>query len=105
MHRALGDAGFANFVHERGQRESYTLTAVQSDAILRMTLSKLTGLEREKLIKDLEQLRVMIAEYKAILADVNLVYDIIREDLFELRKSADKRLTEISGTEPWSSSS
>jgi DNA gyrase subunit A len=77
----------------------FGFTVLQADAILRMTLSKLTGLEREKLIKDLAELRERIAEYKAILADVTLVYDIIREDLFELRKSADKRLTEISATE------
>ena len=35
------------------------------------------------------ELREKIAEYKAILADVNLVYDIIREDLFELKKTAE----------------
>src|SRR6185295_9715291 len=49
--------------------------------------------------KDLEELRAKIAEYKAILADVNLVYDIIREDLYELKKTADKRRTEISAAE------
>src|SRR6185295_16139046 len=64
-----------------------------------MTLSKLTNLEREKLVKDLAELREKIAEYKAILADVNLVYDIIREDLYEMKKSADPRRTVISAEE------
>jgi len=64
-----------------------------------MPLSKLTGLEREKLIKDLEELRVKITEYKAILADVNLVYDIIREDLYEMKKGSDQRRTELSAEE------
>ncbi len=50
MERALGAAGFANFIDERGRRESYTLTAVQSDAILRMTLGQLVNLEQEKLV-------------------------------------------------------
>ncbi|RPH48735.1 MAG: DNA gyrase subunit A [Planctomycetota bacterium] len=86
-------------IAQKGLIEEFGFTVVQADAILRMTLSKLTGLEREKLVKDLAELRERIAEYKAILADVNLVYDIIREDLYELRKTADKRRTELSGEE------
>ena len=49
MQRALGDAGFAVFQQERGVRETYTLTAVQADAILQMTLGQLVNLEQEKL--------------------------------------------------------
>jgi DNA gyrase subunit A len=86
-------------VAQKGLVDEFGFTVLQADAILRMTLSKLTGLEREKLVKDLAELREKIAEYKAILADVNLVYDIIREDLFEMKKSADKRRTEISAQE------
>jgi DNA gyrase subunit A len=86
-------------VAQVGLVNEFGFSIPQADAILRMTLSKLTGLEREKLIKDLEELRLKIAEYKAILADVNLVYDIIREDLYELKKGADKRRTEISAEE------
>jgi DNA gyrase subunit A len=86
-------------VAQKGLVDEFGFTAIQADAILRMTLSKLTGLEREKLVKDLAELREKIAEYKAILADVNLVYDIIREDLFEMRKSSDKRRTEMSAQE------
>src|SRR4029078_2752822 len=86
-------------VAQAGLVTEFGFTVPQAEAILRMTLSKLTGLERDKLIKDLEELRVKIAEYKAILADVNLVYDIIREDLYEMKKSADKRRTELSAQE------
>jgi len=86
-------------VAQKGLIDEFGFTPMQADAILRMTLSKLTGLEREKLVKDLAELREKIAEYKAILADVNLVYDIIREDLFEMKKSADKRRTEMSAQE------
>jgi DNA gyrase subunit A len=77
----------------------FGFTPIQADAILKMTLSRLTGLEREKLIKDLDELREKITEYKAILADLNLVFDIIREDLYELKKTSDKRRTEISAEE------
>ena len=47
--RALGESGFAVFQEERGAAENYTLTPVQADAILRMTLGQLVNLEQEKL--------------------------------------------------------
>ena len=62
MERALGEKGFANFVDERGRRESYTLTAVQADAILRMTLGQLVNLEQEKLAGEYEKLLEEITE-------------------------------------------
>jgi DNA gyrase subunit A len=84
---------------QKGLVAEFGFTPLQAEAILRMTLSKLTNLEREKLVKDLEELRAKIAEYKAILADVALVHDIIREDLYEMKKSSDPRRTEISAEE------
>ena len=75
--------------------ERFEFTLLQAEAILRMTLGRLTGLERDKIHRDLKDVRVKIAEYQAVLGNVNLVLDIIREDLEELRKSADKRRTEI----------
>ncbi len=86
-------------VAHQGLVAEFGFTPPQAEAILRMTLSKLTGLEREKLVRDLAELREKIAEYKAILADETLVYDIIREDLFELKKGSDKRRTELSAEE------
>ncbi len=98
MQRALGDSGFANFVDERGVvAESYTLTSVQADAILRMTLGQLVNLEQEKLADEHAQLLLEITDYLDILADQTRIYRIIRDDLEEIkRRFGDKRRTEIS---------
>jgi DNA gyrase subunit A len=100
MQRALGDAGFAVFQRDRGVAENYTLTAVQSDAILRMTLGQLVNLEQEKLAGEFAKLLEEITEYMRILSDDKNIRAIIREDLVEVRKKhADERRTEISGEE------
>ncbi|MFZ5828952.1 MAG: DNA gyrase subunit A, partial [Planctomycetota bacterium] len=100
LRRALGDEGFAVVESERGQAESYALTPVQADAILRMTLGQLVNLEQEKLADEHRSLLAEIQEYNRILSDRRNILDIIREDLRELkRKHADKRRTEISGEE------
>ncbi len=100
MRRALGDQGFAFFVAERGDRESYTLTAVQADAILKMTLGQLVNLEQEKLGGEYQHLLEEIAEYLRILSDEQNIRNIIREDLLEVkRKHSDERRTEVSGEE------
>jgi DNA gyrase subunit A len=100
LQRALGEAGFAIFVEDRGQSETYTLTPVQADAILRMTLGQLVNLEQEKLAGEHHQLLEEIIEYRRILSDRQNILDIIREDCRELkRKHGDARRTEISGEE------
>ena len=100
MRRALGDVGFADFQRERGAREAYTLTAVQADAILRMTLGQLVNLEQEKLGGEYQELLNEITEYLRILSDDKNILAIIRADLVEVkRKHADARRTEISGEE------
>ena len=72
------------------------LTGPQADAILIMQLQRLTGLEVEKLATEYAALLEEIAGYKAILADEQLVFDIIREDLYEIKeKYGDKRRTEL----------
>ena len=96
LHRALGDEGFAIFQSERGKQESYTLTPVQADAILRMTLGQLVNLEQEKLSDEHRKLLADIGQYNRILSDRKNILDIIRADLRELkRKHADPRRTEI----------
>jgi DNA gyrase subunit A len=92
---ALIRASTSQETAKAGLIERWAFSSLQADAILRMTLGRLTGLEREKLLADLEELRRKIAEYKAILADAALVNDIIREDLHELKKASDERRTEI----------
>ncbi len=100
LRRALGDEGFALFASERGVAETYTLTAVQSDAILRMTLGQLVNLEQEKLADEHRKLLADIGEYNRILSDRKNIERLIREDLHELkRRFADERRTEISGEE------
>jgi DNA gyrase subunit A len=77
--------------------ERFELSEIQADAILAMRLQRLTGLEREKLEAEYEELREKIAEYRAILADERLVLDMIVQDLTELReRHGDERKTEIS---------
>jgi DNA gyrase subunit A len=100
MQRALGEEGFELFATERGRRENYTLTPVQADAILRMTLGQLVNLEQERLGEEHRSLLADIKEYLRILSDERNILQIIREDLLDLkRKHAGERLTEVSGEE------
>ena len=76
--------------------ERYGLTETQAQAIVEMTLGKLTGLERQKIEEELFKLHNMILDYKAILADPVRINNIIKEELGEVRrKYADERRTEI----------
>ena len=100
MQRALGDAGFAVFQSERGVSDTYTLTAVQAEAILRMTLGQLVNLEQEKLGAEYQKLLEEITEYLRILSDDKIILAMIRDDCLELKKKHnDERRTEISGEE------
>ncbi|MCL2743234.1 MAG: DNA gyrase subunit A [Planctomycetaceae bacterium] len=100
LHRALGDEGFGVFQSERGQQENYTLTPIQADAILRMTLGHLVNLEQDKLGAEYRNLLEEIKEYNRILSDENIIRDMIRDDLRQVKaKHGDKRRTEISGVE------
>ena len=100
LQRALGDEGFAQFQQERGIAEEYSLSPVQADAILRMTLGQLVNLEQEKLAEEHAKLMEEIAEYTGILADQQKIRDIIREDCEMLiAKHSDPRRTEISNEE------
>lgn len=100
MQRALGDRGFEQFKLERGERDAYTLTSVQADAILRMTLGQLVNLEQQKLGDEHAQLLEEIEGYLEILGNPQMIYDLIREDMEEAkRRFGDRRRTEISGEE------
>ncbi|HEY5540389.1 MAG TPA: DNA gyrase subunit A [Coriobacteriia bacterium] len=74
----------------------FSLTEIQTDAILEMRLRRLTGLERHKIEEELAELREKIAWYEKVLADIGLVLQIIKDELGELRqKFVNKRLTAI----------
>jgi DNA gyrase subunit A len=79
-----------------GLMEKFELTEVQAKAILDMRLQRLTGLEREKIKNDYEELQKMIAHYKEILSDENLRMKIIKDELIEIKEGyGDNRRTEI----------
>ena len=100
MQRALGDEGFKAFVEERGESDVYHLTAVQADAILKMTLGQLVNLEQERLSGQHQKLLDEINEYLRILSDDENIRAIIREDLEEIRKKhANPRRTVLSEEE------
>jgi DNA gyrase subunit A len=100
LRRALGDAGFTQYQEERGVAEEYSLTPVQAEAILKMTLGQLVNLEQEKLVDEHAKLLEQIGEYLGILAEDGKIYDIIRADCEELsRKHSDPRRTQLSDEE------
>jgi len=79
-----------------GLMSRFALSHEQAQAILDMRLQRLTGLEREKIEDEYRELQAKIAEYKAILADEQLVLNIISEELTEIKdKFGDERRSEI----------
>lgn len=100
LERALGPDGFRSLQEDRGVAEEYSLTRVQAEAILRMTLAHLVNLEQRKLADEHRELLTNIAEYVRLLSDERNILAVIREDLLELkRRFADERRTEISDEE------
>ncbi len=82
-----------------GLIERFSLTEVQARAILDMRLQRLTGLERDKIQKEHEELLQKIDYYKSVLADISLRMNIIKEELLEMKeKFGDKTRTEIEYT-------
>ncbi|MBN2591005.1 MAG: DNA topoisomerase 4 subunit A, partial [Sedimentisphaerales bacterium] len=83
------------FIKEKSKGKHF-LTGPQTDAILTMQLQRLTGLEIEKLAKEFADLTKEIEKYLEILADNNVLMNIIREDIYEIKdKYGDKRRTLI----------
>lgn len=79
-----------------GLISNYPLSEIQAQAILDMRLQRLTGLERDKIIRDYEDTLKEIKRLKAILASEALVSQIIKDELNEIKtKYADERRTEI----------
>ncbi|MBZ0253401.1 MAG: DNA gyrase subunit A, partial [Candidatus Methylomirabilis sp.] len=79
-----------------GLMGGYGLTDVQAQAILDLRLQRLTALERDKIVQELEELRREMARLREILASPALVYGIIKDELAEIsERYGDARRTEI----------
>lgn len=79
--------------------KKFTLTEIQAEAILEMKLRRLTALEVEKIVEEIEDLIKLVAHLKSILASDELIYNIIKEELLEIRdKYGDDRRTNIDMT-------
>ncbi|MBQ9070525.1 MAG: DNA gyrase subunit A [Clostridia bacterium] len=76
--------------------ERFGLSDAQSQAIVEMTLGKLSGLERQKVEDRIAKLSTLIAELRSILADEEKIKDILKNELTEINnKFGDNRRTEI----------
>ena len=74
----------------------FELSEIQAQAILDMKLRTLSGLQREKIEEEYKQLMQLIERLRAILNSEKLVYDVIKEELQEVKqKFGDERLTKI----------
>ena len=80
--------------------ESFGLSDLQAQAIVDMTLGRLTGLERQKIEDELARLHALIAELEGILADISKVRQIIKDEMTAIKdKYSDPRRTEIVAAE------
>ncbi len=80
--------------------ERFGLSEIQAQAILDMRLKTLSGLQREKIEEEYNELMKLIAHLKEILASETLVYQIIKEELIEIKeKFGDERKTKIIAAE------
>ena len=76
--------------------ERFGFSDKQAQHIVDMRLGRLTGLERDKLIQEIEDLTAQIAHFHEILENVDVLHDTIKEEILEIkRKFATPRLTEI----------
>ncbi len=83
-----------------GLVERFELTVVQAQAILQLTLSRLTALEADKIKQEHSDLAERITELRAILGDESRVYGLIKDELREIADSyGDERRTEITYAE------
>lgn len=84
---------------KNGLMNNFNLSDVQAEAILEMRLRRLTGLERDKIEEELNELLKLIDELRGILASEEKVLNIIKEELLEIKeKYGDKRKTDIDMT-------
>jgi DNA gyrase subunit A len=83
-------------VAKAGLMEKFKLSEIQAKAILEMRLQRLTGLEREKIQKEYDELMALIAHLKEILENEPLRMQIIKDELAEVKdRYGDERRTDI----------
>jgi DNA gyrase subunit A len=83
-------------VAKAGLMEKFSLSEIQAKAILEMRLQRLTGLEREKIQKEYDEIMQLIAQLKEILEKEELRMGIIKEELAEIKERyGDERRSEI----------
>lgn len=81
---------------KNGLMKRFDLSETQSQAILEMRLQKLTSLEQDKIRSELKEIKTLIQELRSILASEKKVYDIIKEEMKDLKeKYGDERRTGI----------
>ena len=82
-----------------GLMNNFKLSEIQANAILEMKLRRLTGLEREKIENELNDLLKLIEELRGILASDSRVLEVIKNELLEIKeKYGDERRTNIDMT-------
>lgn len=85
---------------KQGLIERFNFSDKQAQAIVDMRLGRLTGLEREKLENEYREVMEKIQYYRAVLADENLLFQIIKDELTVIKeKFGDERRTEIAADE------
>lgn len=83
-------------IAKTGLMEQFKLSEIQAKAILEMRLQRLTGLEREKIQNEYNEVKALIARLNDVLANEGLRMDIIKTELIEIKERyGDKRRTEV----------
>jgi DNA gyrase subunit A len=84
------------FIGDVGYEESFGLSDIQAKAILELRLQRLTGMEQAKIIEEYEEIMKQILHLKALLADEGLRFQVIKDELAEIKKLfGDERRSEI----------
>ncbi|MBI5787308.1 MAG: DNA gyrase subunit A [Candidatus Schekmanbacteria bacterium] len=76
-------------IAKQGLMDTFALSALQSQAILEMRLQRLTALEQDKIHEEHKELLMLIARLQAILGSDNLLMNLIKEELIEVKERYD----------------
>jgi len=83
-------------IAKNGLMENFELSEIQAKAILELRLQRLTGLERDKIVKEYDEIMLVIADLKDILANEYRKFDIIKTELTDIKERyGDARRTQI----------